>query len=257
MLTCLSTPPYFCVFPVSPFFCACPSPQELYRSRIDFLDVGTHNYWNLGEWTALLEGTGMFEDESFTREEGNLCFYLARFAVYSLVKDTARQWAGGGGQMVDKVWVCVRRGCCTRKGWQSAAWLLPRFFPGTASRPLLDCASSWALPGGRRFSAMDWLSFLEALGHVVRFKEMPRAADLAAAGHAHAGALLAAIQVGTRGQARVGRRHVGEQGGAAARGRAGWGGDTWASRGGAAAARRTLPLDPLSQPHCTRQRSRR
>jgi hypothetical protein len=29
---------------------------------------------------------------------------------------------------------------------------------------------------------MDWLSFLEALGHVARFKEAPRLADLAADG---------------------------------------------------------------------------
>jgi hypothetical protein len=32
------------------------------------------------------------------------------------------------------------------------------------------------------YEGLDWLSFLEAIGHVARFKEMPRASDLSAAG---------------------------------------------------------------------------
>ena len=34
----------------------------------------------------------------------------------------------------------------------------------------------------RRFEGLDWLSFLEALGHIARFKELPLEADLWAAG---------------------------------------------------------------------------
>jgi hypothetical protein len=82
----------------------------LYRSRIDFKDVGTHNWWNLEDWSWVLDGHKMFDDDSFTREEGNLCYYFAKFTVFDYMKDAAK------------------------------------------------------------YSALDWLSFLEALGHVVRFK---------------------------------------------------------------------------------------
>lgn len=39
----------------------------LYKSRIDFKDVGTHNWWTLADWKWVLEEHGMFEDDSFTR----------------------------------------------------------------------------------------------------------------------------------------------------------------------------------------------
>lgn len=47
----------------------------------------------------------------------------------------------------------------------------------------VDCVKSAV-----KFSTLDWLSFLEALGHVCRFKELPRSHDLAADGFASGGA---------------------------------------------------------------------
>ena len=35
---------------------------------------------------------------------------------------------------------------------------------------------------GCRYESLDWLGFLEALGHIVRFKELPRRPDLILAG---------------------------------------------------------------------------
>jgi hypothetical protein len=43
--------------------------------------LGGHPYWTLAEWCGLLESCKLFEDSSFSREEGNLCFYLAKFEV--------------------------------------------------------------------------------------------------------------------------------------------------------------------------------
>lgn len=45
------------------------------------VDLGGHPYWTLAEWCGLLESCKLFEDSSFRREEGNLCFYLAKFEV--------------------------------------------------------------------------------------------------------------------------------------------------------------------------------
>jgi len=43
--------------------------------------TGGHSYWTLAEWVGLLESCKQFEDASFSREDGNLCFYLAKFEV--------------------------------------------------------------------------------------------------------------------------------------------------------------------------------
>ena len=56
--------------------------EALYRSQVDFKNVGTHNWWTLKEWSGLLEVHQMFEDDSFTREEGNMCYYFAKFTVF-------------------------------------------------------------------------------------------------------------------------------------------------------------------------------
>jgi hypothetical protein len=52
--------------------------------------VGGHLFWELGDWTAVLEGTGMFEDASFTREESSLSFYLSKFEVVDYVDHVVR-----------------------------------------------------------------------------------------------------------------------------------------------------------------------
>jgi hypothetical protein len=57
------------------------------------------------------------------------------------------------------------------------------------------------LPGVLGFSRLpqrlDWLSFLEALGHVARFKPLPNASDLAAANFRDVPALLDALLDGS------------------------------------------------------------
>ena len=57
--------------------------RTLYRSKIDFKNVGTHHWWVRNQWTQLLDSTGMFVDEAFTRVEGTLCYYYAKFEVRS------------------------------------------------------------------------------------------------------------------------------------------------------------------------------
>ena len=96
--------------------------KELYDSKIDYKDVGTHNLWPLYNWIDVMEKSKFFEDDSFTREEGNLCFYYSMFEVVDYQKDADQH----------------------------------------------EC--------------MDWLSFLEAFGHIARFKELPRRAELKALG---------------------------------------------------------------------------
>lgn len=59
--------------------------------QIDLKDVGGHLYWELGDWFSVLEGTGMFEDASFLREEATLSFYLAKFEVIDYV-DHVDRW---------------------------------------------------------------------------------------------------------------------------------------------------------------------
>jgi hypothetical protein len=93
--------------------------RELYDSKIDYKNVGTHNLWSLASWQSLLADSMMLhDDDSFTREEANLCFYLAKFDVIFYQKN---------------------------------------------------------LHG---YECMDWLSFLEAIGHIARFKDLPRQAEL-------------------------------------------------------------------------------
>ena len=81
---------------------------------MDYKDVGTHNLWPLRYWQALMEEVQFHEDESFTRAEGNLCFYYSKFEVVDYQKDA------------------------------------------------------------NDYECLDWLSFLEAIGHIVRYKEIPR-----------------------------------------------------------------------------------
>jgi hypothetical protein len=107
--------------------------RALYDSRIDYKDVGTHNLWDLSTWTDLMEHAVFFEDDSFSREESNLCFYFSKFEVADYQAQNTK------------------------------------------------------------FECMDWLSFLEALGHVVRYKEMPRLCDLKAAGFGDAVELAKAL----------------------------------------------------------------
>ena len=104
--------------------------KALFDSKIDYMDVGTHNFWELAHWKEIMEDSEFHFDDSFTRVEGNLCFYLAKFQVVEYDKGS-----------------------------------------------------------GDRFRCMDWLSFLEALGHVVRYKDMPRLDDLRANG------LLSAVEL--------------------------------------------------------------
>jgi hypothetical protein len=88
--------------------------KKLYDSKIDYQDVGTHNFWTLKYWKDLMEECNFHEDESFTRAEGNLCFYFSKFEVVDYQKNAMT------------------------------------------------------------YESLDWLSFLEAIGHIVRFKEMPK-----------------------------------------------------------------------------------
>jgi len=92
--------------------------RDLYNSHIDKANVGISHCWHLADWQFLMEKCGFHEDDSFTREEGNLCYYLAKFEVIDYAKEK------------DK------------------------------------------------YEGLDWLSFLEAFGHIVRFKEMPLVASL-------------------------------------------------------------------------------
>lgn len=95
-----------------------PRLEALYREKVDAKNVGTHNMWSLRQWLDLLQDSLLLEDESFTFEEANLCFYLSKFTVFDYQQDVNRH----------------------------------------------EC--------------LDWLSFLEALGHIARFKDMPRRQDL-------------------------------------------------------------------------------
>ena len=64
--------------------------EALYRSRIDFKDVGTHNYWKLGDWAWFLEAHGLLGgDEALTRADANACYYLSKFETVH---------SGGGGR---------------------------------------------------------------------------------------------------------------------------------------------------------------
>mmetsp|Transcript_20575 Transcript_20575/g.26759 ORF Transcript_20575/g.26759 Transcript_20575/m.26759 type:complete len:1083 (+) Transcript_20575:322-3570(+) len=94
--------------------------EMLYKSKIDFKDVGHHHLWSLSMWHSLMDSADFYLDHSFTREDGNLCFYFSKFMVYDYVKD-------GDGN-----------------------------------------------------ACMDWLSFLEAIGHVSRIKDLPSQAVLSA-----------------------------------------------------------------------------
>jgi len=106
--------------------------DEVYRSWMHKLthcykrrtpkDLTAQGFWRLKDWVTFLDQTKMFEDESFTREEANLCFYCAKFTVVDYVRDKAR------------------------------------------------------------YECLDFLSFLEALGHVARFKWLPKVSTLAAQG---------------------------------------------------------------------------
>jgi len=95
-----------------------PRLESLYGEKVDAKNVGTHNLWTLQHWNEVLTEALFLEDESFTFEEANLCFYFSKFTVHDYVKDSVRN------------------------------------------------------------ESLDWLSFLEALGHVARFKELPRHQDL-------------------------------------------------------------------------------
>jgi hypothetical protein len=66
-----------------------PKLEALFRSKLSS-DVAVAKAWRLADWRGLLERARFFEDESFTRAEGNLCFYYAIFEVVDYRKDRNR-----------------------------------------------------------------------------------------------------------------------------------------------------------------------
>jgi hypothetical protein len=66
-----------------------PRLERCYKRRKP-KDLTARGFWRLKDWVDFLEQTKMFEDESFTREEANLCFYCAKFTVVDYNRDKAR-----------------------------------------------------------------------------------------------------------------------------------------------------------------------
>ena len=65
--------------------------HELFYSHVDRINGGlSFPCWHLADWQWLMEHCGFHEDASFTREEANLCFYLAKFETVDYLKDRNR-----------------------------------------------------------------------------------------------------------------------------------------------------------------------
>ena len=63
-----------------------PRLLDLYMSHVDRKNVGITYNWKLQTWRSVVEGANFHEDESFTRTEATICFYLSKFQVVDYKK---------------------------------------------------------------------------------------------------------------------------------------------------------------------------
>jgi hypothetical protein len=147
-----------------------PALEALYKSRVRFKDVGTHNCWVLRDWQGMLEDARMFEDDSFTRSEAPLSLFALEGEAHSNVGSTPHIFVFIHPCPLPFSYFphCLRvhtHATPMRRHREEGnmCFYLSKF---TVHDPY--DSSKGPDSGVARFSYLNWLSFLEALGHVVR-----------------------------------------------------------------------------------------